>query len=335
MNVYNEVDAVLYSEDFDFTELIKECISDDCPVKFNDFVSNFIGLQMCLTSSKKRVVVVYNRFSDSLVFNEIVKLIENSGSGFVAVCDNANDGFEMMKSGAHAIVIKSNVGTVYEKNSFIKGLLMKVSDADKISGMMAKRSFDKRIIVSSKKIIAIGSSMGGTEAVVEVLKRLPEEMPPILIVQHMSAVFTKMYADRLNGISPLTVWEAKDGDEVKPGLVFLAPGDHQMRLKRSAGGYYVECKKEEKVSGHAPSVDVMFDSVADVMGSNAIGVILTGMGNDGSKGLLKMHNNGAYTIGQDEKTSMVYGMPKVAYEIGAVDEQVGIFDVAGRIMDKI
>ncbi len=157
-------------------------------------------------------------------------------------------------------------------------------------------------------------------------------MPPILIVQHMPAVFTKMYADRLNDICEMTVWEAKNGDKLRPGLVLIAPGDYQMKVVKNYDGYYVECFKGEKVNGHAPSVDVLFDSVADVIGSKAIGIILTGMGGDGSKGMLKMRENGAKTIGQDEKSCVVYGMPKVAYELGAVDEQVALPNIASRIM---
>ena len=200
---------------------------------------------------------------------------------------------------------------------------------------MIKREVKKEVCVNSDKIIAIGSSTGGTEAIVEILKRFPAEMPPILIVQHMPAVFTKMYADRLNDICEMTVWEAKSGDKLKPGLVLIAPGDYQMKVVKNYDGLYVECFKGEKVNGHAPSVDVLFDSIADTVGNKAIGVILTGMGGDGSKGMLRMHNNGARTIGQDEHSCVVYGMPKVAYEIGAVDEQISLPNIASRIMNII
>ena len=147
-------------------------------------------------------------------------------------------------------------------------------------------------------------------------------MPGTVIVQHMPAVFTKMYADRLNNSYLVDVKEAENGDNLYPGRVLIAPGEHQMRLKKRGNTYYVECFRGNKVSGHCPSVDVLFSSVAEVAAKNAIGIILTGMGSDGSRGLLEMRQKGARTIGQDEKSCVVYGMPKVAYEIGAVEKQV-------------
>jgi two-component system chemotaxis response regulator CheB len=187
---------------------------------------------------------------------------------------------------------------------------------------------------SSNKVIAIGASTGGTEATLTIIKDLPKDMPGILITQHMPPGFTKMYADRLNKICAIEVREAQDGDRVTKGLALIAPGDKHMRLKKDDKGYYVECKTGDKVSGHCPSVDVLFTSVAETAGKNAIGVILTGMGKDGAQGLLKMKNAGAYTIGQDEKTSVVYGMPMVSYNIGAVIEQASIENIS-NILVKI
>lgn len=170
-------------------------------------------------------------------------------------------------------------------------------------------------------IVALGASTGGTDALECIIKSFPETMPPVLVVQHMPPVFTKMYSDRLDKCCAVHVKEAADGDRLAPGICLIAAGGLHMELKKDAKGYYVKCYQGEKVSGHCPSVDVMFSSVAEVAGKKAIGAIMTGMGADGAKGLLKMHRNGAYTIGQDKESCIVYGMPMEAYKLGACSEQ--------------
>lgn len=166
-------------------------------------------------------------------------------------------------------------------------------------------------------VIAIGASTGGTEATLAVLKNLPADTPGIVVTQHMPEGFTKMYAERLNRICNMRVREAKNGDLVERGLVLIAPGDFQMRVVKTGPHYAVKCTKEQKVSGHMPSVDVLFDSMAaNVM--DGMGIILTGMGQDGAKGLLKMRKKGFYTIGQSKESCVVYGMPMEAFKLGAV-----------------
>lgn len=180
-------------------------------------------------------------------------------------------------------------------------------------------------------IVAIGASTGGTEAIFEVVKGFKRDIPGVVIVQHMPPGFTKMYAERLNNQCEVAVKEAQTGDRVLPGQVLIAPGDRHMRLVKVAGSYQVECKGTDRVNGHCPSVEVLFSSVAKVAGRNAIGVILTGMGGDGAKGLLEMRNAGAQTIGQDEASCVVYGMPKVAYDIGAVQYRMTLTAIAGKV----
>jgi len=181
-------------------------------------------------------------------------------------------------------------------------------------------------------VIAIGASTGGTEAITTVLKEFGPDVPGTVIVQHMPAGFTEIYAHRLDEQCRVTVKEAKDGDKVFPGQVLLAPGgDNQMRLVKANGCYQVEIKPGAKVNGHCPSVDVLFESVAKSAGSRAIGIILTGMGGDGAKGLLEMRKAGASTIGQDESTCVVYGMPKVAFDIGAVEHQEKVNNIAKKM----
>lgn len=186
--------------------------------------------------------------------------------------------------------------------------------------------------VNEDRIIAIGASTGGTEATKELLLGLDRDVPGIVITQHMPEGFTAMYAERLNSICKLQVKEAKTGDVVKPGCVYIAPGgDKHMVVTRLNNEYQIAIKPGEKVNGHRPSVDVLFDSVAKAAGNKALGVILTGMGGDGAKGLLNMRQAGARTIGQDESTCVVYGMPRVAYELGAVEYQEKLPDIAKKI----
>ncbi|MDL2234284.1 CheB methylesterase domain-containing protein, partial [Ruminococcaceae bacterium OttesenSCG-928-L11] len=180
-----------------------------------------------------------------------------------------------------------------------------------------------------------GASTGGTEAILAVLRDLPANMPGIVMVQHMPPVFTKMYAERLNGLCKVRVREAQDGDRVEPGLALLAAGDKQMKLASDANGYYVRCGGTDKVSGHCPSVDFLFDSVAKTAAANAIGIILTGMGADGAKGMLAMKNAGAYTIGQDKDSCVVYGMPMVAYNLGGVKEQLPLNMISTALVRRL
>jgi len=187
-------------------------------------------------------------------------------------------------------------------------------------------------LANSNKIIVIGASTGGTEAIKEVLTRIPAGLPGIVMVQHMPAGFTASFAERLDHLSPnLHVREAKDGDEVKPGTALLAPGSFQMYLTKRAGGYSVAVKEGETVNRHKPSVDVIFDSASKVAGRNAVGVILTGMGADGAKGLLNMKQAGAKTIAQDEASCVVFGMPREAIELGGADQVVSLEKIAAAI----
>ncbi len=184
-------------------------------------------------------------------------------------------------------------------------------------------------------VLALGASTGGTEALEQVIKNLPADCPATVVVQHMPAGFTKLYSERLNKSCPMEVKEAEDGDRLRRGLVIIGAGEHHLRVCRDSRGYYVSSRPGEKVSGHCPSVDVLFTSVAESVKSNAIGVILTGMGRDGADGLLKMRQAGAFTIGQDKETCVVYGMPMEAYKIGAVQVQAPLYKIADIIQDQL
>ncbi len=188
---------------------------------------------------------------------------------------------------------------------------------------------------TTDKVIAIGSSTGGTVALNRIITGFPANMPGTVIVQHMPPVFTKMFADSLNQISNVEVKEASDGDRIITGRVLVAPGDFQMRVIRSGGRYLVECKKGEKVNGHCPSVDVLFNSVAQYVGSNAIGAILTGMGKDGAAGMLEMRKAGARNIAQDKESSVVFGMPKEAYQCGGAERLVPLDNICQTLIQMV
>ncbi len=184
-------------------------------------------------------------------------------------------------------------------------------------------------------IIAIGASIGGTEAIIEVIKDFPYNFPGVIIVQHMPPIFTKMYADRLNNICKGNVKEAEDFDRVKSGQILIAQGDYHLELFKDIEGYYVRSIKGEKIEGHCPSVNLMFESVSKVASKNAIGVILTGMGADGAKGITSLKKAGGFTIGQNKETSIVYGMPFKALELGGITQELPLEEIGFKIINQV
>lgn len=275
------------------------------------------------------------------------KLIPTNPIPVVLVSSLNLNVFEALSSGAVDFVRKPDMRFSSGVNSFIGELAAKIRIASRakvrlprgttpaavtaaqrtpapspLSGLRdsSKPMFSRSPRMNSM-IIALGASTGGTEATLAVLKELPPDTPGILVVQHMPEGFTKMYAERLNRLCHMEVAEAKNGDKVARGKVLIAPGDLHMRLVKIGTGYTVSCLQGEKISGHRPSVDALFKSVASIAGANSIGIIMTGMGSDGANGLLEMKKAGAYTIGQDKESCVVYGMPMVAKNIGAVTIQ--------------
>ncbi len=199
--------------------------------------------------------------------------------------------------------------------------------------MLAAQAASTRAMAeTTDKVIAIGTSTGGTQALEAVLTRLPRTTTGIVVVQHMPEKFTGMFAERLDTLCAMEVREAKDGDRVLPGRALIAPGGRHMMLKRSGAQYYVEVKDGPVVNRHKPSVDVLFRSVAQVAGRNALGVIMTGMGDDGARGMKEMHDAGAQTVAEDESTCVVFGMPKVAIDMGGVDKIVPLHKIPQEIM---
>ncbi len=193
-------------------------------------------------------------------------------------------------------------------------------------------SFRSAGLDPSRYLVAIGASTGGTEAIKQLLSKVPADFPPVAIVQHMPAGFTKSFAERLNQFSDMTVTEAIDGDILAPGRAFVARGEIQMSVVRSGGRWRIVYGTDQPVNRHCPSVEVLFNSVAQRAGKQTAGILLTGMGADGANGLLNMRNCGALTIAQDEKSCVVYGMPKVAVELGAVQQSAVPADIPNAVL---
>lgn len=189
--------------------------------------------------------------------------------------------------------------------------------------------------VDFKRMIVIGSSTGGTEALKEVFVRLPDQIPPILVVQHIPSVFSKALAERLNSLCSFSIVEGKEGETVEPNKIIIAPGGKQMRIKKSGTGFVVAIDDAEPVNRHKPSVDYLFDSVAKLCGPEVVGVILTGMGSDGAKGLLDLKLKGCVTIAQDEASCVVYGMPQAAFKLGATQKMVPLLEIPEFLMREV
>ncbi|MCM1174671.1 MAG: chemotaxis response regulator protein-glutamate methylesterase [Blautia sp.] len=267
------------------------------------------------------------------------KLIPQYPLPVVVISALSDKVFDAMNAGAVDFVAKPAVSNRAQLEDFIKNELLvkiKIASTAKISNIkktvIKQQEQEQHLSVQrSNLVVAIGASTGGTEAIYSVVKDYGTDIPGIVCVQHMPPKFTEMYAKRLNDQCRIQVKEAETGDRVLPGHMLIAPGgDRHMKLVKVNGAYQVEVKAGPRVNGHCPSVEVLFESVAKVAGKDAVGIILTGMGGDGGKGLLSMRKAGAKTIGQDESTCVVYGMPKVAYDLGAVMYQEKLNDIAKR-----
>ena len=255
--------------------------------------------------------------------------------------------FEALSAGAVDFVRKPDMSMSINTNTFLNTLMSKIFIASRAKIKVPAKAAPAAVPVAAlggnmpfglnayNTVIAIGASTGGTEATLQVLKDLPADTPGIVVTQHMPEGFTKMYADRLNRLCHMKVKEAQSGDPIERGQVLIAPGDFQMKVVRVGNRYSVNCYSGEKVSGHRPSVDVLFQSVADAAGASSVGIIMTGMGRDGADGLLSMKKKGAFTIGQDAESCVVYGMPMVAYNIGAVVTQVSCSNISNVLLKHL
>ncbi len=287
---------------------------------------------------KPDVIILEVSSHDASGLKAISEVMSECPTPIIVLTNNPKVGTEALKVGALCYLEKPFEHT---EKQFYQKLRTEVKAVSKIVVQKITYEKEKPTKVLTKKllnkdtVIAIGASTGGTDAIVEVVEHLPENMPGIIIVQHMPSKFTAMYAERLERICKMTVSEAKNGERLTQGKIILAAGDYHLTLCKDADGYYVRSRQGERVSGHCPSVDVMFESVANVAGRSAIGVILTGMGADGARGLKMMHDKGAYTIGQDKESCIVYGMPMEAFKLGAVKKQLPLDQIADELIRRV
>lgn len=268
----------------------------------------------------------------------IKKLLPTHPVPVVVVTSLPMNALDALQAGAVDFVRKPTITNQNDMNQFINELASKISVAS-TARVAHKNSVANTIsaLASLRRpmddmVIAIGASTGGTEAILQVVRDLPASMPGIVIVQHIPPVFSKMYAQRLDGICKMRVKEATHGDRVERGKIIIGAGEFHLRLAKDSRGYYVKSEQGARVSGHCPSVNVLFDSVAQTARDRSVGVILTGMGSDGATGLLNMAKAGAYTIGQDQASCVVYGMPMEAYKIGAVKKQLPLSQISGEMI---
>ncbi len=272
----------------------------------------------------------------------------------VVICSSLTEkgsdtALKALEYGAVEIITKPKLGTKH----FLEESRIHICDVVKAAASVDVRKYVKRkleiqpklsadvviqkvtskaMLQTTEKVVVVGASTGGTEALRVFLEAFPSDTPGIVIVQHMPENFTSAFAKRLDGLCKISVKEAEDGDTVIRGRALIAPGNFHLLLKRSGARYFVEVKEGPLVSRHRPSVDVLFRSAARYAGKNAVGVIMTGMGDDGAKGMLELHEAGAYTIAQDEKTSVVFGMPNEAIKLGGVKKILPLESISHQVL---
>jgi two-component system chemotaxis response regulator CheB len=261
--------------------------------------------------------------------------------------EGSQSALKALELGAVEIIAKPRFGTkqFLEDSRVVLCEAVKAAAAVRMQSLLPTRTVQPKLtadailpaattamLETTEKVVVIGASTGGTEALKTLLEALPPDAPGIVIVQHMPELFTRAFANRLDSLCHITVKEAESNDTVLRGRALIAPGNHHMLLRRSGARYFVDIKDGPLVCRHRPSVDVLFRSAARYAGKNAVGVILTGMGDDGARGMLEMKQAGASTIAQDEETCVVFGMPKEAIKLGAVDQVLPLEEVAGSLL---
>lgn len=338
----NKIKVLVVEDSYVFRELLVRCLKTDPVLEVVATASNPYEARDAIIKYNPDVMTLDVELPRMNGIEFLRKLMPQHPLPTVVISALSDAVFDALEAGAVEFVDKPSGLSSDRLYRFMKNeLITKIKIASTVRVGNLKKLYPPiheklpATVGHEIQLVAIGASTGGTEAIFDIVQQLRTDVPGIVVVQHMPAGFTKMYADRLNNQCKVFVKEAENGDIIRRGQVLIAPGEQQMKVVKAGNNYKVECAPGEKVSGHCPSVDYMFESVAKSVGKHAVGVILTGMGADGSKGLLSMKRAGAKTIGQDEESCIVYGMPKVAYEIGAVDYQVPLRSVANRIYDII
>ncbi len=333
-----QVKVLIVEDSMVFSELLLRSLNEDPAIKVVAVARDPYEARDAIMAYKPDVMTLDIELPKMNGIDFLRKLLPQYPIPVVVISALSDKVFDALQAGAVDFVAKPTPGSPQQLDTFLRNELpVKV----KVASTARLRNVNNAPFIhreyhegrgSEERILAIGASTGGPEAIAAILKELDSDIPGTVIVQHMPAGFTEMYAKRLDRQCMVHVKEACDGDRVLTGQVLLAPGgDRQMRVRKDAQGYRVEVKEGPRENGHCPSVDVLFKSVAKAAGAGAIGVLLTGMGVDGAEGLEDMRRAGASTIGQDESTCVIYGMPKAAYDKGAVQYQEKLADIAPRI----
>ncbi|MDR5658488.1 chemotaxis response regulator protein-glutamate methylesterase [Serpentinicella sp. ANB-PHB4] len=316
-----------------FREFLKNALEQDTHIEVLGLASNPFEARDKIIKFRPDVMTLDIEMPRMDGIEFLKKLMPQYPLPTVVISSASEKVFEALNSGAVDFIDKPS-----GKNAdvFMQELIFKIKMASTVNLDLLKTEKNNLKRSTTKiSLIAIGASTGGTEAISYIIKNLPKTVPGIVVVQHMPKTFTKIFANRLNEISVLDVLEAENGTLIKPGQVLIAPGDYHLKVKKTREVLKVELNQNEKINGHRPSVDVFFDSIVGIGHKESLGIILTGMGKDGSKGLYSLLKLGAKTIGQDEKSSVIYGMPKAAYDLGAVERQVPLEKIPNVILQML
>ncbi len=324
----NEAIIIVVTINVDFFNSVKGWLVNAAVSRHVVHVQNLLDIERNIVKGKCNVILLDVDFG-SLNEKYFSSLMEKHKLHIILTGKTTTAAVPLVRAGIKDFVLKPP--DKFAHSSYVdfikKRIMLFVNEDSLLNYTLAPKTVD-----INEKIVVIGSSTGGTNALEVILPKLPANSPPVLIVQHIISGFTKFFADRLNGLCKVEVREAQNNDFLQKGLVLIAPADMHMILVRRNQRLQVECFKGTKVNCVMPSADVLFESVEKVMHKNAVGVILTGMGSDGARGLLKMRTGGCKTIGQDQNSCVVYGMPKVAFDIGAVEKQVSLDNMADAII---
>jgi two-component system, chemotaxis family, protein-glutamate methylesterase/glutaminase len=346
----NKIKVLVVDDSALVRDILKKGLSNDPGIEVIDVASDVYSARDKIVLKKPDVITLDLEMPrmDGLTF--LKRLMPQYPLPVVIVSALAEPGakttLDALEFGAIDYVLKPTTKIGTQLSDMIEDLILKIKvaaqvDVSKWKDFANIKQAQPRLLRSpslsttTDKLIAIGASTGGTKALGHIINELPPDIPGTIIVQHMPPVFTQLFALRLNEKARVEVKEAQTGDRIQSGRVLIAPGGQHLEVTRSGAFYLARCRKGEKVNGHCPSVDVMFNSVARNVGSNAIGVLLTGMGKDGAQALLNMKNKGAKTLVQDEASSVVYGMPKAAVECGAAEKQVSLENMAQSILETL
>ncbi len=335
------IKAIIVDDSMLFREVLSKMVAEDEEIDVVSTASDPFDARDKIIATRPNVMTLDVEMPKMDGIKFLKKLMPQYPVPTIVITALPINAFEALESGAVDFIKKPLIKGPDDLKNFAIELREKIRIARKTKVIVKKPQVKqeekeyKAVVKTDVDLIAIGASTGGPEAIQTVIENLPEDCPPVVITQHMPPKFTEMFAQRLDRVSKISVKEAEDGDRLHSGMAVVAAGDFHLRIKKDAQGYYVSSEKGDKVSGHCPSVDVLFKSVAECAKDKAVGVILTGMGADGAEGMLQMRNAGAHTIGQNNETCVVYGMPKVAFTKGAVCEQAPLDKIDDLIYNRL